>query len=60
MTEILPDYARYSRGAPLVRNKEIVALADLVIAFWDGKSKGTRFVIAYCEKLQRPCKVVLL
>ena len=60
LTEILPDYAHFGRGAPLVRNKEIVALADEVIAFWDGKSNGTRFVIEHCKKVGKPCKVVMM
>lgn len=49
-TEIRPDYARYSKGAPLHRNLEIIAKADLVIALWDGKSTGTAQVIAECRK----------
>lgn len=36
-----PDYKRYGRGAPLVRNKLIVSDCDQMIAFWDGKSRGT-------------------
>ena len=48
--EYLPDYARYGRGAPLVRNREIVKQADLVLAVWDGKSRGTRYVMDQCKK----------
>ena len=50
LTEIKPDYKRYSRGAPLMRNKEIVKMADFVLIFWDEKSRGTKFVIDECEK----------
>ncbi len=50
LTEFLPDYRRYGKGAPLKRNIEIIEYADKVIAFWDGKSKGTKFVIDSCEK----------
>ena len=46
----LPEYQRYGRGATHVRNKLIVDSADFVIAFWDGKSKGTKSVIEYCKK----------
>lgn len=46
---IRPDYAKYQRSAPIIRNKKIVDLADLVIAFWDGKSKGTKFTIDYAN-----------
>jgi len=33
----------------LFRNIEIITLADKIIAFWDGKSKGTKFVIDYAK-----------
>ena len=42
LTEFLPDYPRYGRGAPLRRNLEIIRYADEVIAFWDGQSHGAR------------------
>jgi hypothetical protein len=42
-----PDYKRYHRGAPLKRNLEIVDASDIVIAFWDGKSRGTKHAIDY-------------
>ena len=34
VTEFLPDYTRYKRGAPLIRNQQIGNYADMVIAFW--------------------------
>ena len=59
LTEILPQYDKYGRGAPIVRNKEIVNYADKVIAFWDGSSKGTLSVIKYAEKVGKPCEVIV-
>ena len=38
--EFLPEYARYGKSAPLKRNLQIIDYADLVIAFWDGSSRG--------------------
>ena len=58
LTEFLPDYKRYGRGAPLKRNIQIIEYADIVIAFWDGKSRGTKFVIDNCKKKNVPVKVV--
>ena len=58
LTVFLPDYERYGRSAPLVRNKDIVNYADTVIAFWDGVSRGTYFVINYCKKTATPCTVI--
>ena len=54
------QYEVYGRGAPIVRNKQIVDYADLVLAFWDGKSKGTGSVIQYCEKTGKQCEIILL
>ena len=58
--EYLPDYSRYGRGAPLVRNREIVKQADLVLAVWDGKSRGTRYVMDQCKKTGTALRVFRL
>jgi len=55
---ILPDYPQYGRAAPLRRNAEIIRAADLIIAIWDGESKGTAFVIDECARTGRPCTVI--
>ena len=60
LTEFLPQYERYGRAAPIVRNKEIVDYSDKIIAFWNGSSKGTMSVIKYAEKMGKPCEVVTL
>lgn len=54
ITVIRPDYKRYGRAAPLKRNDEIVALADVVLAIWDGNSRGTEYVINKCKELGKP------
>ena len=56
--EVLPDYVRYGRAAPLHRNDAIIDSADYVLAFWDGKSRGTKYVIDRCRALQKPLRVV--
>ena len=59
LTVFLPEYSLYGRGAPLVRNRKIVEYADKVIAFWDGKSKGTLFTINYAKKIKKECLIIL-
>ena len=59
LTVMLPEYEKYGRAAPIVRNKQIVDYADKVLAFWDGQSKGTLSVIKYAEKKQKPCEVIV-
>lgn len=59
LTVFLPQYERYGRAAPIIRNKEIVDYADKIVAFWDGSSKGTLSVIKYAEKTGKPCDIIL-
>ena len=56
----LPQYDRYGRAAPLRRNGEIVACADLVLAFWDGHSVGTSHTVAECIRTGKPVRVILI
>lgn len=56
--KILPDYEKYGRNAPLVRNKLIVKEADLVLAFWDFSSRGTASTIAACIEMGVPVEIV--
>jgi len=49
----LPDYKRYGKRAPLIRNKLIVDNADIIIAFWDGQSRGTKFTTDYAKKAKQ-------
>lgn len=51
LTEFLPEYDKYGRSAPLKRNITIIEASDLVLAFWDGQSRGTKFVIDNCKRL---------
>ena len=57
LTEFLPEYYKYGKGAPLKRNLQIIEYADVVIAFWDGQSKGTEYVIDNCKKRNIPIQV---
>ncbi len=59
VTEILPKYNLYGRKAPLVRNELIVRMSDMVYVFWDGKSRGTKYVIKLCKEMNKPCEVYL-
>lgn len=59
LTEFLPDYATLGRRAPLCRNITIIDYSDTVLAFWDGQSHGTKFVIDKCRECGKPCRVFL-
>ena len=58
-TEFLPDYARYKRAAPLLRNKQIADYADEVLAFWDGTSKGTMHTVDLFRKQGKKVTIIL-
>ena len=60
LTEYLPEYSRYRRAAPLKRNITIIENADLVLAFWDGVSRGTKYVIDNCKRRNIPVKIHIL
>ena len=55
-----PNYKVYGKRAPLVRDEEMVEFADIVIAFWDGKSKGTLYTVNYAKKIGRKVIVHLI
>lgn len=39
------NWSKYGKYAGFIRNKEMVKIADCLIAIWDGKSNGTRHTI---------------
>lgn len=60
LIEYLPNYRLYGKMAPLIRNDKIIKEADLVIALWDGRSKGTRYVINRCRQFGKKVKIIFL
>ena len=58
LTEFLPEDNLYGRAAPLKRNDTIIEYADTVLAFWDGESRGTAYVIRKCKETGKPCRVL--
>lgn len=59
LTEFLPEYKNYGKKAPLRRNLQIIDYADFVVAFWDGQSRGTKFVIEHCRIQHKSIRVFL-
>ena len=60
LTEFYPNYARFGRGAPLKRNEQIAEYADMAIAFWDGRSRGTLHTIQLFQRKNKSVTVIQL
>ena len=59
LTEFLPEYERFGRAAPLKRNLKIVEYADEGLAFWDGRSKGTKHTVELFKKANKKITVII-
>jgi glycerophosphoryl diester phosphodiesterase len=51
------DWDKYGKSAGYKRNEEMAMYADALIAFWDGKSKGTKHMIDIAHKYNLKVKV---
>jgi hypothetical protein len=51
------DWDTHGKGAGYIRNIEIVEQVETVVAFWDGKSKGTLHTIT--EATKRGIRVII-
>lgn len=52
------DWNTYGKAAGPVRNRQMAEYSDYLIAFWDGKSKGTYNMINTAEELGLKIKIV--
>ena len=48
---------QYDKSAGMIRNKQMAEYGDFLLAFWDGKSHGTRFVIEQAQKQGKKIRV---
>ena len=44
------DWDNNGRGAGFIRNEQMAQNADALVAFWDGKSRGTKHMIETAQK----------
>lgn len=56
----LPKWKEYGRAAGPKRNMEMAEFGDLIICFWDNKSKGTKSMIECAKKLNKPIKIMFI
>lgn len=54
-----PEWDKYGTSAGFIRNETMVEQnPDLVIAFWDGKSRGTDNTMSHARKKKIPTLIV--
>ena len=51
------DWKNNGKGAGYIRNKQMVNIADVCLAIWDGESNGTKHTITLCQKKGIPLTV---
>ena len=51
LTKFPADWKRFGRAAGPKRNEQMANYADALVAFWDGKSRGTKNMIDLAEQL---------
>lgn len=52
------EWDKYGKKAGYMRNVEMAENADALIAFWDGKSKGTKHMIDIATERNLPIRVI--
>lgn len=59
-TKFPADWEKYGRSAGPRRNRQMAEYADGLIAFWDGKSRGTKNMIELAKKHKLKTRVILI
>ena len=54
------DWKKYGKFAGPKRNKQMAEISDYVICFWDGKSKGTKSMIDFARKFNKPIRIKII
>lgn len=52
------DWKKLGLGAGYARNHDVVANCDSMIAFWDGKSRGTKHAMKLAKRMGKSVRVV--
>ena len=60
LTQFHADWNKYGKAAGPKRNQQMANYADALIAFWDGKSKGTLNMIEFANQNKLSVTVINL
>jgi len=53
-----PNWEKHGKKAGFMRNVDIVNDSNMVLSFWNGKSKGTKHTMGVAQSLGKRLKVV--
>ena len=56
--EFPADWDKHGRRAGWIRNNQMAEVATHVVAFWDGKSRGTKMMIDIARDKDLPLKII--
>lgn len=56
--EFPAEWEHYGKSAGTIRNQEIIEHAEVVLAFWDGNSAGTKDTINKAIRAKKPVIIV--
>ncbi|MEK6829884.1 MAG: DUF2493 domain-containing protein [Nanoarchaeota archaeon] len=54
----IPQWDLFGKKAGFMRNEDIIKNSDIVIAFWDSRSKGTRDSIGKANQMKKTTMIV--
>jgi len=57
VTKFPANWAKYGKSAGYIRNEEMAKYAEELIAFWDGRSGGTKHMISIARQLGLKVKI---
>lgn len=57
--EFPANWDKFGKGAGYIRNAEMAEYADMLLAIWDGKSRGTKNMIQEMLDRDKPVQVLL-
>jgi hypothetical protein len=53
------DWTQHGKSAGYIRNEEMAKYSDMLIAFWDGESKGTQHMINLAKKYNLQIHIII-
>lgn len=54
----LADWSKHGTSAGFIRNHDIISAASMIIAFWDGVSKGTQHSINLARRQNKQITII--